>query len=48
MHESYLEQYALDVDIKNVYATLCCNNQVEELDSYVHGKLVYLGNLFFS
>ena len=26
MHESYLEQYALDVDFKNVYATLCRTN----------------------
>jgi hypothetical protein len=48
MHKSYLEQYALDVDGKNVYATLCRTNQVEELDSYVHGKLLYLGKLCFS
>jgi hypothetical protein len=48
MHERYLEQYALDVDGKNVYATLCHANQVEELDSYVHGKLLYLGKLCFS
>jgi hypothetical protein len=48
MHKSYLEQYALDADGKNVYATLCRTNQVEELDSYVHGKLLYLGKLCFS
>jgi hypothetical protein len=48
MHKRYLEQYALDVDGKNVYATLCRTNQVEELDSYVHGKLLYLGKLCFS
>jgi CRISPR/Cas system-associated endonuclease Cas3-HD len=48
MHKSYLEQYVLDDDGKDVYATLCCTNQVEELDSYVHGKLWYLGKLCFS
>jgi hypothetical protein len=48
MHERYLEQYALDADEKHVYATLCHANQVEELDSYVHGKLLYLGKLCFS
>jgi hypothetical protein len=47
MHEIYLEQYALDVDLKNVYATFCCTDQVGKLDSYVHGKLLYLGKLFF-
>jgi hypothetical protein len=47
-HKIYLEQYALDVDGKNVYATLCRTNQVEELDSYVHAKLLYLGKLCFS
>jgi hypothetical protein len=48
MHKKYLEQYDLDADGKHVYATLCCVNQVEELDSYVHGKLLYLGKLCFS
>jgi hypothetical protein len=48
IHKSYLEQYALDVDGKNSYATLCCTNQVEELDSYVHGKLLYIVKLCFS
>ena len=47
-HESYVEQYALDTGFKDVYATLCRTNQVEELDSYVHGKLLYLGKLCFS
>jgi hypothetical protein len=37
-----------DVDGKNNYATLCRTNQVEKLDSYVHGKLLYLGKLCFS
>jgi hypothetical protein len=40
MHESYVEQYALD-DFKEVYATLCHSNQVEELDYHVHDKLLY-------
>ena len=26
MHESYVEQYALDVDFKYVYETLCRTN----------------------
>ena len=46
MHESYVEQYALDVDFKEVYETLCHSNQVEELDYHVHDKLLYhLGKL---
>jgi hypothetical protein len=48
MHKSYLEQYALDPDGKNIYANLFRANQVEEMDSYVHGKLLYLGKLCFS
>ena len=48
MHKSYLEQYALDVDGNNVYANLCRTNKVEELDSYMHGKLLYFGKLCFS
>jgi hypothetical protein len=48
MHESYVEQYALDVDFKYVYATLCQANQVEELGYHVHYKLLYhLGKLCF-
>jgi hypothetical protein len=48
MHESYWAQYAIDVDFKYFYATLRCDNQVEELDSYVHGKLLNLGKICFS
>jgi hypothetical protein len=48
MHKSYLEQYALYADGKNFYATLCHANQVEKLDFYVHGKLLYLGQQCFS
>ena len=46
MHESYVEQSSLDVDFKEVYATLCHSNQVEELDYHVNDKLLYhLGKL---
>jgi hypothetical protein len=48
MHDSYVEQYALDVDFKDVYETLCRTNQVEEFHSYVRGELWYLGKLCFS
>jgi hypothetical protein len=46
MHESYVEQYALDTDFKEVYETLCHSNHVEELDYHVHNSLLYhLGKL---
>ena len=46
MHESYVEQCALDVDFKEVYGTLCHSNQFEELDYHVHDKILYhLGKL---
>jgi hypothetical protein len=46
MHESYVEQYALDTDFKEVYETLCHSNHVEELDYHVHDNLLYhLGKL---
>jgi hypothetical protein len=46
MHESYVEQYALDTDFKEVYETLCHSNHVEELDCHVHDNLLYhLGKL---
>ena len=46
MHESYVEKYALDNGFKDVYATLCQGNQVEELDYHVHDNLLYhLGKL---
>ena len=41
MHESYVEQYALDTDFKDVYATLCQTKQVGELDYHVHDKILY-------
>jgi hypothetical protein len=46
MHASYVKQYALDTDFKEVYETLCHSNHVEELDYHVHNNLLYhLGKL---
>ena len=46
LHESYVEQYALDSDFQDVYATLIQGNQVEELDYHIHDNLLYhLGKL---
>jgi hypothetical protein len=46
MHESYVEQYALDTDFKEVYETLCHSNHVDELDYHVYDNLLYhLGQL---
>jgi len=46
LHEIYIEQYAQDVDFKDVYATLSHVRQVEELDYHVKDKLLYqLGKL---
>jgi len=36
MHQSYVVQYALDEDFKDVYTIVCQGNQVEELDYHVH------------
>ena len=35
MHESYIEQYAQDIDFKDVYATSSQGKNVEELDYHV-------------
>ena len=46
LHESYIEQYALDNDFHDVYASLSQGNQVEELDYHLHDNLLYhLGKL---
>ena len=46
MHESYIKQYAQDIDFKDIYATLCHGKKVEELDYYVKDQLLYhLGEL---
>ena len=41
LHESYIEQYALDNDFQDVYASLNQGNQVEELDYHLHDDLLY-------
>ena len=41
LHDSYVEQYALDIDSQDVYATLSQGNQVEELDYHMHDNLLY-------
>ena len=46
LHESYIEQYAQDVEFKDVYATLSHGKQVEELDYHVKDQFLYhLGKL---
>ena len=46
LHESFIEQYALDNDFQDVYASLSRGNQVEELDYNLHDNLLYhLGKL---
>ena len=46
VHESYIEQYAHDVDFKYVYACLSEGNQVEERDYHMHNNLLFhLGKL---
>ena len=39
LHDSYIEQYAQDVDFKYVYATLSKGKRVEELDYHVKDRL---------
>ena len=41
LHESYIEQYALNNDFQDVYASLSQGNQVEELDYHLHDNLLY-------
>ena len=46
LHEIYIEQYAYDNDLQDVYASLRRGNQIEELDYHVHNSLLYhLGKL---
>ena len=46
LHESYIEQYANDIYIQEVYASLSQGNQIEELDYHVHNNLLcHLGKL---
>jgi len=41
LHESYIEQYAQDIDFKDVYENLSHGKQVEELDYHVKDQLFY-------
>jgi len=41
LHESYIDQYALDNDFQDVYASLSKGKQVEELDYHLHDNLFY-------
>ena len=41
LHESYIEQYAQDMDFKDVYATLSQRKRVEELDYHMKDRLLY-------
>ena len=41
VHESYIEQYAHDVDFQDVYASLSEGNQVEEKYYHMHKKLLF-------
>lgn len=44
--ESYVEQYANDVDFQEVYSNLSQGHQVEELEYHSHDNLLYhLGKL---
>ena len=46
VHESYIEQYASNVDFKDMYANLSEGNHVEENDFYLHNNfLFHMGNL---
>lgn len=46
MHEIYIEQYAQDDNVKDVYATSIKGNHFEEFDYHVHNNLLYhLGKL---
>jgi len=41
LHESYIEQYAQDMDFKDVYATLSQGKRVEELDYHRRDRFLY-------
>ena len=46
VHESYIEQYAHEIDFQYVYASLSEGNQVEENDYHMHNNfLFHLGKL---
>ena len=41
VHESYIEQYASNVDFKDVYANLSEGNHVEKNDYHLHNNLLF-------
>ena len=46
LHESYIEQYASDVDFKDVYANLSEGNNFEENDYHFNNNfLFHMGKL---
>ena len=49
VHESYIEQYAHEIDFQDVYASLSEGNQVEEKYYHMHNNLLFhLGKLCIS
>lgn len=45
-HESYIEQYSMDDDFKDIYESLTHGSQVEEISYHVHDRFLYhLGKL---
>ena len=46
VHESYIEQYAHNVDFQDVHASLSEGNQIEENDYHMHTNfLFHLGKM---
>jgi len=41
LHESYIEQYAQDMDFQAIYATLSQGKREEELDYHLKDRLLY-------
>ena len=41
VHESYIEQYASDVDFRDEYANLSEGNDVEEINYNLHNNLLF-------
>eukprot|EP00253_Pinus_taeda_P032598 PITA_32598 len=41
LRESYIEQYAQDIDVKDVYVTLSQGKRVEELDYHIKDQFLY-------
>ena len=41
VHESWIEQYAHDIDFRDVYASLSEGNHVKEKDYHMHNNLLF-------